>query len=299
LRQFGQALSSVLPPATLWRLWKDGGGRDLGVNLGAGVGLAIAALALIRWLEDPVQWIALGFGLYGAVSWAQHLRRSDRTCFALLFRTPALRLAVLHFSLLAFSGYGVMFWMTPYFVRVLGIGEGQTGLVLGLTAAAAGFAGATLGGILGDWWRRRHAAGRLFVGVLAALLPVPIAFWLFTTKNQPLAYALSFPFILTSSLWGGCGASTVQDFVLPRMRATASAAYLLVLTLVGLALGPYVIGRVSLATQNLRVGILCIFAANILSVVFALLASRHIVADEASVQERARAAGEPLPNAAT
>ena len=46
-------------------------------------------------------------------------------------------------------------------------------------------------------------------------------------------------------MWIGAGASTVQDLVLPRMRAVASAFYLLVLTFVGLALGPYTVGQLS------------------------------------------------------
>ena len=57
-------------------------------------------------------------------------------------------------------------------------------------------------------------------------------------------------------MWIGPGASTVQDLVLPRMRATASAAYLLVVTFIGLALGPYTIGRLSVALGDLRTAIL-------------------------------------------
>lgn len=294
LRAFGRELSSVLPPATVWRLWRNGGGRaDVLANLATGLSLGLGSWCLVRWLGDPMQWAALALGIYGAVSWAQHLRRSDPPCFSLLLRTPALRFAILHFALLSFTGYGVGFWITPYFVRVLRVTEGQLGLALGLIAAAAGFAGAALGGLLGDRWRRRHPAGRLFVGMLAATLPVPTGLWLFSTESRTLAYLLSFPLILCSSMWIGCGASTVQDFVLPRMRATASAAYLLVLTLVGLALGPFIIGRVSLGLQDLRAGILCGFLANPLALLLALLAARHVRADEASLRQRAQVAGEP------
>ena len=64
-----------------------------------------------------------------------------------------------------------------------------------------------------------------------------------------------------SSLWIGPGASTVQDLVLPRMRGSASAAYLLVVTFIGLALGPYTVGRLSVALGDLRTALLCALIA--------------------------------------
>jgi hypothetical protein len=84
----------------------------------------------------------------------------------------------------------------------------------------------------------------------------------------------------------------VQDLVLPRMRASASAAYLLVVTFVGLALGPYTVGRISLALGNLRAAILCALCANALALLCAGLALRQVGKDTTSRLDRARAAGE-------
>ena len=177
-------------------------------------------------------------------------------------------------------------------MRVLGVREGEAGLVLGLTAAVAGFLGVTLGGVLADRWRRRGATGPLRVAVLTAILPVPIAVAMFTTQDRALAYALNFPLAVLGSMWLGPGASTVQDLVLPRMRASASAAYLLVITFVGLAMGPYTVGRISLALGNLRAAILCALCANALALLCAGLALRRVRDDVASRLDRARAAGE-------
>jgi hypothetical protein len=77
------------------------------------------------------------------------------------------------------------------------------------------------------------------------------------------------------------------------MRASAAAVYLLVVTLFGLALGPYAIGRASVAFASLRIAILAALPLFLVSLLLALLASRHIGADEASLRDRARAAGEP------
>jgi hypothetical protein len=85
----------------------------------------------------------------------------------------------------------------------------------------------------------------------------------------------------------------VQDLVLPRMRGSASAAYLLVVTFIGLAMGPYTIGRMSVALGDLRAALLISLIANLLAAVLILVAGRRLPADEQGLLARARAAGEP------
>ena len=212
--------------------------------------------------------------------------------FQLIFRTPAVRHSALAFSFLAFLGYGIGFWLPPFFVRCHHVDERQAGILLGAIAAAGGWLGITLGGVLADRWRRESPRGRIYVGMLAATLPVPIALALLTTTNTPLAYALVFPSSICSSMWIGPGASTVQDLVLPRMRGAATAAYLIVVTFLGLALGPYTIGFLSVVLGDLRKAMLIAVSANAFALVFAVLAARHVARDEAARLPRARAAGE-------
>ncbi|NNL66830.1 MAG: MFS transporter, partial [Myxococcales bacterium] len=70
-------------------------------------------------------------------------------------------------------------------------------------------------------------------------------------------------------------------------------AYLLTITFVGLALGPYTIGRLSVAT-DLRIGMLAGLSVNVVAFVAALLAMRTLVGDETTRIARARAAGEAI-----
>jgi len=292
-REFARELRAVLPPLTLLHLWLTRAGRQaLAINLGAASLIAGAAYLLTSLLGNPMQWIALGIGLYAAISWMQALRRRDRVCFELLFRTPSLRYAALGFSLLAATGYGLTFWTAPFFIRIHGISEARAGLLLGGAHAVAGWIGMTTGGVLADRWRLHSPAGRLYVAALTATLPVPFAVWMLTTPSTALAVVLYFPLSLFAGLWGGPAVSTIQDLVLPRMRATASAAYLLLVTFVGLALGPYAIGRISGALGNLRSAMLIGLSAYAFALMFLLLAMPHIGRDETSKLERARAAGE-------
>jgi hypothetical protein len=281
----------VVPPFTLLNLVLMGASRAvLLTNLSALAATVLVALALIQMLGDAPQWISLGLGAYAAFSWSQSLRLRDPAAHTLIFRTPALRYASLAFALLSFTGYGWGFWIAPYLIRQLGADLSRTGFVLGGIAAAGGWLGVTFGGVLADRLRRGSPAGRLHVGMLTALLPLPFAVALMLVDDLTLAFALNVPLYVLTSMWLGPGTATVQDLVLPRMRATASAAFLLVVTFIGLALGPYAIGKLSVVLGGLRQALLSSLAVSGLALLCFWRAAHHLTADQASMQERARAA---------
>ncbi len=292
-REFFLELRAVVPPFTVFHLWRGGAGkRGLLRNLVAAGSIAAAAAALIWITGDPLQWMALALGAYATFSWAQGLGLRDPASAALIFGSPSLRYAGLGFSFLAFVGYGIGGWTPPFFIRVHGQDSGEVGVIVGTTAAVAGLIGVTFGGLLADRLRRRAHGGRLYVGLLAATLPIPLALWMLTTDSVTLAYVINFPLTMFTAMWIGAGASTVQDLVLPRMRAVASAAYILVLTLVGFALGPYVIGQLSDALGDLSAAMRWSLVVCGLSVSLLALALRHLEHDEKTMLARARAAGE-------
>jgi MFS family permease len=207
----------------------------------------------------------------------------------------SLRHAAIGFSLLAFTGYGLAGWTPPFFNRVHGEPLGRVGVVVGTTAAFAGLLGVTLGGWLADRLRQSLPEGRLVLGMAVALLPIPLALWMLGTSDVRVAYAVNAPLTMLTAMWIGAGASTVQDLVLPRMRSVAAAFYILVVTFVGLALGPYTIGRLSdMLDGDLPRAMGWALAANAFAVLFLARALAHLRRDEASLRERARAAGEPL-----
>ncbi|HEY8514411.1 MAG TPA: MFS transporter [Candidatus Binatia bacterium] len=292
-REFGRELRAVVPPLTLLHLVLErAGARVVAWNVIAAALCAVGAAFLTAWLGTPAQWIALGIGVYAAVSWAQALALRDRPAFSLILRTPALTCSNLGFSFLAFTGYGLGFWVAPFLVRVHGASEAEVGLILGGTSAVAGWLGVTLGGVLADRWHRLRPDGRILVGIVTAIAPAPFAIWLLTTESTWLVYVLSVPLSLASAMWIGPGASTVQDLVLPRMRASASAAYLLTVTFIGLALGPYGIGRLSAALGDLRLAMLIALLANVIAALLLWRAARNVERDRATMLDRARAAGE-------
>ncbi len=293
-REFYRELCSVIPPITLFRLSQLGAGRaGVARNLVAALLLALAAMSLVMATGDLAQWVALGIGVYAAFSWSQALRLRDAPSAALILGTPSLRWAALAFASLAFSGYGVGYWTAPFFLRVHELPIEQAGSILGGTAAASGWLGVTLGGVLADAWRRRNPLGRLYLATIMAVAPAPLLYAMLSTENTTLALVLNFPLGMVSSMWIGCGASTVQDLVLPRMRASASAAYLMVITFIGLALGPYLLGHVSDLLGDLRRSLLFGLMGNAVALLCLIQAARHLRRDEATLRARAGAAGEP------
>lgn len=289
-RSFLHELSAVLPGFTLVHLGRVAGRRALKLNLGAGAVLAIVAFALAEATGNRWQWLALALGLYCATSWGQSLAVRERGTFALIFATPSVRWVALGFSLLAFTGYSLGFWTAPFIQRFHGVSTAETGLIIGSTGALAGWLGVTLGGVLADRWRVAHPAGRLRLGMLVAVVPIPLGLAFLTTDSKLVAYALNVPLSVVMAMWIGAGASTVTDLVLPRMRATASAAYLLCITFIGLALGPYGVGLASRVTGSLRTAMLLTFCANVLALICLILGARRLGEDQASIVERAEAA---------
>lgn len=286
LRQFLRETGAILPPFALLamlaqRAWRRAAGNAL---IAAGA-LALAA-GVTAWLGNPAQWYSLAAGLYAAASWAQSLAARDPAAFGLIFRNRTLLLASVGFSFLSFTGYGYGFWIVPYLLRTHGETLARTGLLIGGVTAAGGWLGVTLGGILADRLRRRSRRGRLTIGVVNALATVPLAVAALFAPSLNVAFVVCVPLFVATSLWLGPGASSVQDLVPPRLRAVASAVYLLIITFIGLALGPYAIGRMSVAFGGLRPALLCGLGANLLAAAVLWLAMRSLEGDE----ERALAA---------
>lgn len=296
-------LVNVLPPLTLIGLMRCGASaRLIGANLGFAALMAVGAYVLITLLGSPAQWIALGVGVYATFSWGQTLKLRDRPTFAMIFGSKAMRYLTLGFPCIAFVTYGLGFWGAPFFIRVHGASASQVGTILGLSAALGGWMGVTLGGVLADRLKQKTPLARIYVGLAVPVLSIPAGAVFLLTDNLYVAYVASFVFSVVSPMWIGPAASTVNDLVMPRMRAIASAYYILMITFIGLALGPYAMGQLSDALHSagmdsgeaLRTAMLCGLSVFVLAFVFLFLVLRHLVGEESTRLDRARAAGEAM-----
>ncbi len=290
---FFDELLTVIPPLTLIGAARRGG-RALVLNILMAVLCVAAAWLLVRATGDLPQWSAMGVGVYALYSWGSALRERDPPTFRLILGSPAFLLPVLGYGLNAFAAYAVSFWAAPYAMRTFGAAPAEAGFLIGGGGALGGFLGVIIGGRIADAWRKRHPSGRVWMMLVGALGPAPLLVVSYTTDSLALFYALYLPMSILSSSALGAAAATTQDLVLPRMRGVATAVFFIGTTFIGLALGPYLAGRVSQATGDLAAGVLSLLVVAPVALGSLLILNRLLPAAEASVRERARAAGEPI-----
>jgi MFS family permease len=303
--KFWDDLTSVVPPLTILHAYRYGTNALL-INLAAAAVAVVIAFGLYHITGNGLQWAALLLGCYAVFSWSQSLKMRDRATYALIWGTPTFIYAVLGFGSIAFIAYAHGFWTTPYVLREivpLYADSGAlpwyarkefVGLILGVSAAATGVLGAVMGGRLADYFKRINPAGRVWVGVLSTLVPVPFVLVMFTTENLLVIYITNIIAQTAQSLWVGVAAATCQDLVLPRMRGAATASYFIGTTILGLGLGPYMAGKISHISGSLAIGCLALLAMLPFTLFCFYKVYKNMPAAEASKIARAQAAGEAI-----
>lgn len=171
-----------------------------------------------------------------------------------VFREVARRRATLvpmlaGFAMITLSGYASTVWNAPFFDRTYGWGPLEFGLFYGLIYLAFGPTGAMFAGWMCDRLTQRgvkdaplqvSAYAALIGGITGGLAPL--------MPSPELALVLMVPTIFTHTMAYPLAATAMQLIAPPGMRAQLSSVYMLVINLVGLGLGPLVIG---LMTDNI------------------------------------------------
>jgi MFS family permease len=292
-RSFLEELVTIIPPLTLIGAVRN---RALLSNLVALVVIGAITWGLIRF-DGPAsmyQWLAVGIGAYAVFSWASALRRRDAPTYKLIVGTPAFICVVIAYGLNAFLAYSVAGFAPSHAAISFGVSSAEAGLWIGGPQILGGFLGVTLGGITADRLRQKYPSGRIMVLLFGSLAPIPTLIIAFTTPDKNLFYAMLPITQLLASCALGSAAAATQDLVLPRMRGTATAAFFIGTTLIGLALGPYLAGRIADIYDSISTGILSLLLSLPIALGCALAAYRLVPRAEATREDRARAAGEPI-----
>jgi MFS family permease len=147
-------------------------------------------------------------------------------------------------------GYGLATWTPSVLERSFHLGLVERGEFM----ASVVFIGGCTGVFAGGWFADR--LGALDRGWYAKL---PAIAWLITAPTFAAGLMapslwLAWPLLLIPNalniLWLGPVITAVQHLVPRRMRSTASASFLLINNLIGLGVGPYLIGSVSTALKQ-------------------------------------------------
>jgi MFS family permease len=247
-RVVGRESMGVLPGLNFINLVISKASRGtIVVNLAVMVALIASAWGLIRWLANPVQWIAMGVGVYCTFTWTQALIIRSPEVFSAIFKNRTVMLICVAFPCTSFVGYGSNFFAIPYLLRAHHVSKSELGTVVGLTAAVAAWMGILIGGLVADKLKQRWEHGRLWVGLFSIVASVPFAAGVYYSPSLSAVYVYNFFALFFSPMFIGPAYSTVNDLVPPHVRGTASAICLMMVTFIGLAMGPFTMGLISTA----------------------------------------------------
>ena len=264
--------------------------------------LGILGLIVVMGLltSDWLQWSAFGLGMYALFSWIQTVQIKDPVYYQIVFKSKAMVLIMIAFPLISFIGYATSAFLPTYFMDTFDVTKTVAGRNLGLQSAIAGFLGLLFGGVLSDYLRKFFTNGRLFVGMICIVCaPVSLILTL-QAETLLIFYIYHIIWSFVSTFYVGICVATAVDLVLPRMRGMASAFFILMASVVGLALGPYTAGKIadlfvlqgSTTAEALGLSLQILCSVFVLSLILLMIAMKYLPEEETNKYEKARALGE-------
>lgn len=235
--------------------------QSAGANIGLMVGLAGGG-----WIADLYDWrtafiVAGALGIPIVIIVSLTLKEPKRgvldvgadnmecTPFletvVFLWKKRSFPLIAMSSSCIAFMLFGVAQWVPPFLIRTYDLTTAQVGASFGLATGVGSALGAVLGGLLCNWLVKRDIMWLLWVPIIAGLITVPLFEWALFADNLSMTIGLIFVVNVIGSLGFGPMIAAFQSVVPAGMRATATALYGLVTSLLGVGLAPFIIGVLS------------------------------------------------------
>jgi MFS family permease len=168
----------------------------------------------------------------------------------MLARMPLFWLLAFAASCSSLSGYGLAVWIPTVLERSFGMGLIARGQFVASLVFIGGCTGVFAGGWLADRLGARDRGWYAKLPAIAWLITAPTFAAGLLAPNLPFAWMLLLIPNALNILWLGPVITAVQHLVPQRMRATASACFLLINNLIGLGVGPYLIGSLSDALKH-------------------------------------------------
>ena len=230
---------------------------SLGVPIGLALGVLLGAY-IASWVDWRAAFVTMGIaGIMIAPIFlylvkdkprpaaTQAAREPIGAVFAVLARKPAFWLLSVGAGLSSLCGYGLALWTPAILMRSYGIDLIQTGQFIGSILLIGGTMGVFAGGVLADrlggWDRGWYAKLPMIAWGIAAPM--------FMLGLMAPSLWIMWPLLLIPNglniLWLGPISTAVQHLVPRHQRATASASFLMINNLIGLGIGPLLMGAMS------------------------------------------------------
>jgi MFS family permease len=264
-----------------------------GQMLGQGGGPAIAALTSWRFAFWSIGALGVVLGLLAlaVVREPERERLADsapprpdfKALVRMLVASPAMLLITAAMSLGMLSGVAFGYWAPELYARSFSLDPVTVKSAFAVNFGLAGLAGMFAFGLLSDRLSRRgmHWPVRLAgLAIGSATLFVLLATW---APDFATVGLLAIPSGLLGGGWSVGLHATVQTLLPASIRASGTALYIAVATLVGQIAGPFAVGLVSDRmggdAEALQLALTFVIPLGFLGAVCALLAARHVVAD--------------------
>ena len=140
---------------------------------------------------------------------------------------------------------GLAPWYAAFMIRTHEMGTAELGVWLGLLFSVFSTAGFLLGGHLAARWFPDDEAGQMRMSAIAIALIVPCYVGFFTVPNKYHALIILMPLLLSASICFAPTYALLQRLVGDDMRATALAFMMLLANLIGMGIGPQLVGLLS------------------------------------------------------
>ncbi len=229
---------------------------SLGVPLGLAGGTLIGAY-LASWINWRAAFLVMGIAgiclapilKYFVRDLPRHSPAGETAAlmqvFPLVARKPSFWLMAFASSASSLCGYGLALWTPSVLHRSFGLDLIQTGNFFASLLLIGGTTGVLAGGWLADRLGAMNRSWYAKLPAIAWLITAPM----FAVGLMAPSLWVAWPLLLIPNalniLWLGPVTTAVQHLVPRPMRATASASFLLINNLIGLGVGPLLIGRIS------------------------------------------------------
>lgn len=172
------------------------------------------------------------------------------TDVAKLFRIGDFNLVLLGYTAYTFTLGGFQFWAPTFLFRAHGIAMEKASLFFGGTLVVTGLIATLLGGFAATAWQRRYRAGYATLLALSIALSVPVAALALLTTSTVLSMVCLGVAMFLLFLPTGPINTLIVESVPTALRASAMAASIFVIHLLGDFWSPEIIGRLSLAWND-------------------------------------------------
>ncbi len=202
-----------------------------------------------------------------------------------LWERPSFRHLCLACALHSVAMYSASSFNPAYLVRSHGWEGGEVGRLIAIMGFT-GLAGAFLGGYVTDLLGGRNGEQRwqLWVPGIATLAVIPVQLVGYMGSGSAVAAAFMISSML-SLVFFGPSYATAQALAAPQMRAVAAAVLLFSKAMIGMGLGPLLIGVSSdllapmAGADSLRLSLLLVPLFNLWAGMHFFMAARHLRAD--------------------